>query len=334
MDEFTIMSPIHSAEEAYMEWVIKAVEIVSSNIFEDEDIKKTESRQFGILLNSNQNFRKWCEKKWTKFFQKKYVFLISGSSNRWMFWFDSPRDVVPTARRSDRRDQSLSRRLATTLRALLCLQRVLPKDTSVEFELLDNGFRFSNEITTISSSFGTLNLALEEKNITEDDFFSRTNSFPSPLEIDETFVAQTTRATARVSLPRVHSGSSIVHVGSGGSSMVFGSSPMSARIMSPPRDVSDIWPTSNLSYSSGSPGGSLGDDEISIKRNIFPLPKWDNLAQDEQTEPIFPPSIFEIPIPVSILSEQLERISRYFFLKRFSIITDFNETGIYKGIRF
>ena len=323
---YTVMSPHNSAERAYAEWVIKASEVIAQSRMPKQPIVRRESRQFALNVPECFAFREVLTLHSKGFFQARTLLALQLGSpagiviEEWLFSFDSPRDLLPSAR-SDRKDQSLPRRLCVALRALMSLTRVVHVEECSEVTLVAREETSQDgaamEVCRVGSSLGTINLC--KKKGGGGILPSSTTPLPAqprslqqwaPLSVDEGFVVSHSSVasfstpplprnvqthslggiemTIEPLLPRVHSGSSLV-------------------AHSPPRDLSDIWPTSNLSYSTLSPRDRAGsfDSVHSLHACIFEVPLF-----GESHHPKMLPTLCELPLSVAALAEQLERISR------------------------
>ena len=307
---FTIMNPQHSAETAYAEWVIKAVELIAQSrctVYQKE-MDFVVSRQFALLVVERMGIRAQILSNPTGFFNDRHRIIIetkrgSEISEKWQFTFNS--DVLPTAvRRSERRDLTLPRRLAVALRSLLSLLRLIRSEASDvvvreerEFDSPTTETAFvRTDIVSIPSSFGNLSLSYFSKHgvvgtVSPGTTRAHTPKVVTPVRLDENFM-QTVRP---------HSlGSTIEMVIEVEPPVALSRSvPVS---QSPPREVSEIWPTSSLSYPV-SPGRKASFDSSDEVRCVVRVP-FIGQEQDTVCE------IFERPVPVSLISDQIDHMKR------------------------
>lgn len=337
---FTLMAPQHSVEKAYHEWVIKAVElIVQSRVVLDTTIRP--SRQFALNLAEKFDSRQkiLCDPK-TFFLERAIIAIhvIYGETivERWVFSFDSPRDVIPTTR-SERRDLTLPRRLAVALRSLMCLTRILriERDVRVEVKEMEEvasspSLAIPNELTrielcSIPSSFGILTLKVftldSSKSTTRipsrdeaPDSGSVTPNRHCSMVIDETFMQTHSLGNIEIVIEttqpsRAHA-TSVIPV------------PLSK---SPPRDLAEIWPTSSLSYPASpreriaSADSGCGSETEPMRCCLVPIPHMSCLtdskdSQQELCEALKAAfdltTLFERPVSVSSVIEFIDQLKR------------------------
>lgn len=319
-ESFTVMNPQHSVESAYTEWVLKAVEIIaqSRSVFPfAQDC--VVSRQFALVVSERFEARSKIQGNKNAFFQgtQRIVVEVKQQTDgvlveKWVIGFDSVRDVIPTVRRSERRDITLPRRLAVALRSLVSLTKLMKPEglltvsvreerTTDNSETIFQGQRI--DLCSMTSSFGNLSLriftreGLLASTVTTRDHTPFTT--PAKLKIDENFIAS-------------HRAQSVGRLGT--IEMVVEIDPVVARSApqvskSPPRQLSEIWPTSSLSYPV-SPGRdrvpSFDRYELTAEENVGCLagvPK--KFCVNTPAE-----HIFEKPVPVAALTDIVDRIKR------------------------
>lgn len=337
---FTIMNPQHSVENAYTEWVVKAIEIIAQSRSPSIPFSTDclVSRQFALVVSERFRARSKVLTDANVFFHDRLQIVIdvrpvesTFTSERWKISFDSAKDVIPTIRRSERRDLTLPRRLAIALRCLLSLVRLIKPDPTLSYEVSvreekefdtptlstgNDGLFVRTDIVSIPSSFGSLHLKLFTKEgIHMSAATTRTNTpfvtpskprFSHPIKLDENFVMSQTSG-----LSRPHSLGTIemvieVEPSSASRPAVSRSVPLSK---SPPRELSEIWPTSSLSYPV-SPGrerkasfdSSEGGKCVVIIPEIFPKKDTADLPHIK--------CIFERPVPVAAITDTIDQIKR------------------------
>ena len=335
---FTIMTPQHSVERAYVEWVIKAVEVILQSRMKPgmiPNLMVRPSRQFALIFPETRDVRSKILNDPTSFFRDRSRITLELLVNetvaeRWVFSFDSPMDMIPTAR-SERRDVSLPRRLTVSLRSLLsltCLMAPLLGDENGDITFVIHegkndlitsprtpGSLTPMDFCCIPSSFGNLSLGVFSRDRwgsphVSPKLTSATATSPVSLPVstpphslillDETFIQTHSlggiemvievdeKHSFEKSFPRVSSVASISK--------------------SPLRDLTEIWPTSNLSYSSSprdrapSFASSSGDEEA-VGPYISAIPGWPQTKAPNEHS-LFPEadrlhSMYEKPVPVS-----------------------------------
>ena len=339
---FTVMTPQHSVEQAYYEWVIKAVELViQSRIVLDSTVRP--SRQFALNLSEKFDARGkiLCDSQ--NFFHNGAIVVVHALFQdkiieRWIFSFDPPRDVLPTTR-SERKDLTLPRRLSVALRALMSLTRILRIERNVIIELNetdDGGSILSSQMSdpltridvcSIPSSFGSLTLKVFTR-----DSSSATTRISSPAR------TPATGAVTPVRLPSMVIDETFIQTHSlGNIEMVIETATLletHARSMpvipvplsnSPPRDLTEIWPSSSLSYpasprdrrASGDSGFSSDDDAPKCCLVTIPLlaSDSDQLHNSSELSKLLKEAsglgkIFEKPVSISSVTEFIDQLKR------------------------
>jgi hypothetical protein len=337
---YTVMSPTHSVEQAYHEWVIKAVElIVQSRVILDETFRQ--SRQFALNLPEKFDARNKiiCDSK--QFFHNRATIslhVIFGGIivEEWVFSFDSASDVIPTAR-SERRDQTLPRRLTVALRSLMSLTRLLRVERNVVIELHENGdggvltpsSRRNETLTRIDvcsvpSSFGNLILKVFTRDsstvTTRAPSACRTpaagSGTPRNMLIDETFIQNHSLVSIQMVIETAPAGQA--------RSMPVIPVPLSK---SPARELTEIWPTSSLSYPASPRERNASSDSGFGSENELPgsclvaVPQNFFLKKDEvcvtSTElgrsvqrAVETERIFERPVSISSITEFIDQLKR------------------------
>ena len=321
----TIVSPQHSVEAAYTEWVIKAVEIIAQSRGASSLVEGLLTRQFALLIPERFNARQKVLSDAQSFFSangrvvvdifERRIVLVE----RWTISFD--KDLLPTARRSERRDLTLPRRLAVALRSLLSLTKLAKPNAPIgdldavvreESEAstprgsISGGFKFN--VCSIPSSFGNLHLQVT----TRDSFVAASSSGistrdPTPivtparkvLNIKENYISnfrpQSVGGGATIEM--------VIEVKENTQVIVSRSAPPISK--SPPRELSEIWPTSSLSYPV-SPGRKASFDNQLDTECLASVPKL--FVRSQST--LLVEHIFERPIPVSTITDQLDQLKR------------------------
>lgn len=187
-----------SLDSVYREWIETVVSVVTS---ESSSLRKQKSEsKFGINI-PRQNLDNG---DWVSFFQGSNRIQLLSDSQQWTFSFDSGSDVVPSYR-TDKKDQTIVRRLSVGLRSVLCLVRLLgnrherfkivwdnnpssrPSSTAPETPPIRHVWT-SMEVVSVASSIGVLHVRLKriEKKICE-PLMVPTVTF-RPLNLDEAYI--------------------------------------------------------------------------------------------------------------------------------------------------
>ena len=360
---FTLMSPQHTAERVYTEWVIKAVEVIvqSRTCLGMSPVRP--SRQFALVFPECVNARDRLLRDPNAFFQNRKCILIVLHTpadvvmEKWVLSFDSPRDMVPTTR-SERRDLSLPRRLTIAMRALLSLTHALSplSDPDVGFSISEKNEQMddtlsgvstprtpmsfsdpnnlpSRDVCCIPSSFGNLNVKL----FSHEAFGSGISSPMSPrirsavpsgigtpvshaIRLDETFIQ--THSLGGIEM--------VIEVDSGAKSPPSFSLPSNSISIakSPPRDLTEIWPTSNLSYPS-SPRERKGSFESGCSEEVgsgccvadtvaWPASSFDSPCIDDPSTHVLKDILnegtavskfFERPVTITSITEFIDQLT-------------------------
>jgi hypothetical protein len=320
MKTFTVMTSQHSIEKAYTEWVIKACEVVIQSRLRPgmtPNLIVRQSRQFALIFPETRDARSVI----SNIFNEIIVVRFSRENTtveEWVFQFEPISEIVPT-NRLERRDISLPRRLTVALRALLsltCILPTIPGDLDFEILPLDETDPTINrvDVCCIPSSCGSLRVHTSASLgvITSPPSCSSTPTVRpvSPvIRIDETFI-------------QTHS--------LGGIEMVIEveneppSSYVEKKLMpripsvvsiarTPPRDLTEIWPTSHLSYSSsprgrsGSFSPSSASSEAECTGSLFNVPHW---IDGEEPGPLIIEQYFEKPVPVTCITEFIDQLAK------------------------
>jgi len=186
-------------EDVYREWIETVASVVTCRSAASSALGPPTSR-FGMKFSSI------CPLigSWAEFFQGICRLMIRSEYQQWSFAFDSGQDVVPSYR-TEKKDQTLVRRLSVALRSVICLVRLLGTEGQ-SFEIIwDNNPAsrpnstapetppkreqwVSLEVLSVTSSLGVLHLRVKrksgEKTIPETP---PTIAIP-PLNLDETYI--------------------------------------------------------------------------------------------------------------------------------------------------
>lgn len=330
---FEVMAPQHTAEKAYSEWLVLAIEIVAQSRTTME-YTDTVSRQFALIVPERFSARQFVDAKNVLQNRQQIVMDVKEGPalfEQWTFSFDSPKDVIPAVR-SERRDQTLPRRLAVALRSLMSLARILKP---VNVGTLTVTLRYEAEPTTpcpalsrvdvcsIPSSFGNMRLRVASQSVsgqsTRAPSFATTPVPTARLRIDENFIQ------SHSSLPNIQM---IIQVEPVTRRPTHESTPPVSRSVpvsqSPPRELAEIWPTSNLAYPASPRKSSFGSDDIDLVGCCLSLiPDWPEVASesahagqaDESLTEIVRDGrsvnqLFEKPVPVAAIIDSIEQLKR------------------------
>ena len=191
-----------SLQDVYREWVETVVAVITKPPVATRGARACSETRFGMRFPTISP----VEGSWGEFFDGTCRLVIRSESQQWSFGFDSGHDVVPSYR-TDKKDQTLVRRLSVGLRSMCCLVRLA--GTSAEnFEIIwDTDLRSrptstapetppkreawtSLEVISVASSVGVLHVRLKRKSGPE----KTTQLTPPPtvavpsLNLDETYI--------------------------------------------------------------------------------------------------------------------------------------------------
>jgi hypothetical protein len=182
--------------EVYREWI----ETIVSVICKSNELKtSTGSPKFGIKISRHD----LGAERWIDFFQGAIKLQLFSDSEQWTFSFDSGADVVPSFR-TDKKDQTLARRLSIALRSILCMVRLLKGSRDENFEIVwdtDPGSRpgsttpdtpptrqVCTEVVSVASSIGVLHVRLtrSDKRVVPEPKLPIVSV--GPLDLDEAYI--------------------------------------------------------------------------------------------------------------------------------------------------